>query len=1076
MEVKLPTGGRSKALGGQGIFVDPDTGEGLEVWVDTDLRQRQELLTALKDDGARLVSFHAAPSVSLLILSPKSVRVFDQYCHPIWLSPHSRRVYEHRVVAGKLDEAWKRKVMLKSWWVKECLAAGMFLGQVEDWGGCRAGGPITDLTSIPSPTPPPYLPMETQGVKQSLQPGQSPSIDQGILTPPLSVKDSALSPNDTFTLLDDHGNHSNITELYQSSPKISPQRHLQLSQDRQPANQATTSIRQHGDTGPKEENDVQIGETEGTATNDRDSSKVKLDVAKKQLGEPAVYAVVSKESGPDLPTQIGEQGASVADVLGDSGDKTSMRPELLPAQTSDPKSSPRPERNLSPTATEAAEALDHIPPGRPSQGDVHVGDSEVIGPPREDAAEVEVDMLDETPQPDIFPELVKDVDRPAELENSPIQTAGTVDETTSLDPHTNASMPPLATVPVSGESGILQNVQNVDIPLERFNNESPERKEQPPPDPVDMTTLFEGLRFWVDLARPYRSDLVKQIVASGGKIVANYAEATHVLVHDQHAPRWGSIIDFHKDQDIWWLDAGWVSKCISAQRRVDESESVVSIGRRNIKGKSKESERKLHDSHNLHKGKIPAEDLVRILEEEVWFVDGGGSVAAFGRKLADKYGSNTAIAWSTIYRDWRNKVYRFEYLSKPNTASPSSARKKRSRSSEDEDFSLGPSGNKKAKLADSSRQISSSSSPSPRNKNSLDRFCDLFQEAEKDLGEQASDLDSVINHLTKDSGVGVEQMTRLYMAWKDSRRWFINSGRKEWLESREDRPLDAPPGGAKSSPAKCPEQGTALPGGEINDTDKTTSSPARHTTYTTEQLIEIFEKHAPKLKHTPVRPLMRLLAKEYGAYPARIWKRKFNDWRAGRRAFARVEEQEKIEHTDGMDEADLDNEVEDHPSPADDQDYVDDGTSDSDFEILEVDSDGEDLGGSGSTSRRKLDDSRANLRQQDIQGNEFKSKRVSRNAYTEQEERDMAGYIVRRIPLKTSMRTADWQEFGATHPHRSVAAYVEHYRMYEKRINHLVSEIIGDILATAEGDVKPSGSQMRAISVNSDSSSIVELP
>lgn len=39
-----PHGGLSTSSGGKGIFVNPDTEEPLEVWVDTDLRGRQSIL------------------------------------------------------------------------------------------------------------------------------------------------------------------------------------------------------------------------------------------------------------------------------------------------------------------------------------------------------------------------------------------------------------------------------------------------------------------------------------------------------------------------------------------------------------------------------------------------------------------------------------------------------------------------------------------------------------------------------------------------------------------------------------------------------------------------------------------------------------------------------------------------------------------------------------------------------------------------------------------------------------------------------------------------------------------------
>lgn len=43
-----PRGGLTNTNGGQGIFIDITTGEGLEIWVDTDLKDRQSLLHTLE--------------------------------------------------------------------------------------------------------------------------------------------------------------------------------------------------------------------------------------------------------------------------------------------------------------------------------------------------------------------------------------------------------------------------------------------------------------------------------------------------------------------------------------------------------------------------------------------------------------------------------------------------------------------------------------------------------------------------------------------------------------------------------------------------------------------------------------------------------------------------------------------------------------------------------------------------------------------------------------------------------------------------------------------------------------------
>ena len=66
------------------------------------------------------------------MLSPRSVRMFDTYCHPAWLSPESRQLDEaqrrREAKRGqKMVPAWKEKVLLKEWWIDRCFEAGRLL-------------------------------------------------------------------------------------------------------------------------------------------------------------------------------------------------------------------------------------------------------------------------------------------------------------------------------------------------------------------------------------------------------------------------------------------------------------------------------------------------------------------------------------------------------------------------------------------------------------------------------------------------------------------------------------------------------------------------------------------------------------------------------------------------------------------------------------------------------------------------------------------------------------------------------------------------------------------------------------
>lgn len=68
------------------------------------------------------------PETKLLLLHPSSYRLFDGFCHPDWYPPRKKRAYYAAQEEGhRVDEPWKKKVMLKESWVDKCLAAGRFL-------------------------------------------------------------------------------------------------------------------------------------------------------------------------------------------------------------------------------------------------------------------------------------------------------------------------------------------------------------------------------------------------------------------------------------------------------------------------------------------------------------------------------------------------------------------------------------------------------------------------------------------------------------------------------------------------------------------------------------------------------------------------------------------------------------------------------------------------------------------------------------------------------------------------------------------------------------------------------------
>lgn len=148
--------------------VDGDDGdeEGrLEIWVDSDIKDRVALIKSLQvchaqqsslfrlnrtgclpvksidlliplnqAEGASISLAHDSPTTQLIILSPRSIPIFDAYCHPAWLRPYERKRYNlfrSKLVEREKDdppvEQWTYKVLLKEEWVGRCLEAGRFL-------------------------------------------------------------------------------------------------------------------------------------------------------------------------------------------------------------------------------------------------------------------------------------------------------------------------------------------------------------------------------------------------------------------------------------------------------------------------------------------------------------------------------------------------------------------------------------------------------------------------------------------------------------------------------------------------------------------------------------------------------------------------------------------------------------------------------------------------------------------------------------------------------------------------------------------------------------------------------------
>ncbi|OCF33562.1 hypothetical protein I316_04634 [Kwoniella heveanensis BCC8398] len=153
--VNYPKGGVTSQKKKKGIFADPEKDKKLRVWVDPMLRGRVSMIQKIKGEHGRISADHTEKETQLIILSPRSTYLFDMYCHPDWLCHEDLlRFSRKRPKLSKSgeEEPWQRKVLLKEMWISRCLEAGRFLGEADDWGGCRAGGPpVGVLTTTEAP-------------------------------------------------------------------------------------------------------------------------------------------------------------------------------------------------------------------------------------------------------------------------------------------------------------------------------------------------------------------------------------------------------------------------------------------------------------------------------------------------------------------------------------------------------------------------------------------------------------------------------------------------------------------------------------------------------------------------------------------------------------------------------------------------------------------------------------------------------------------------------------------------------------------------------------------------------------
>lgn len=135
--------------------------------------------------------------------------------------------------------------------------------------------------------------------------------------------------------------------------------------------------------------------------------------------------------------------------------------------------------------------------------------------------------------------------------------------------------------PPTSSTGLMANKRraspNVSTPVET-QSAVPTDLSQSQNSTLDPSLLFAGLRFLVDPKRPNRTQLLRSIQKAGGKIVADYSEATHVLVHgfatssSVDRDHWRQIMGEVVPQGVWFLFAQWALKSLEMNRHLPESD------------------------------------------------------------------------------------------------------------------------------------------------------------------------------------------------------------------------------------------------------------------------------------------------------------------------------------------------------------------------------------------------------------------------------------------------------------------------------------------------------------------------
>ncbi|ORX37693.1 hypothetical protein BD324DRAFT_650247 [Kockovaella imperatae] len=550
-----PVGGTSQAKGGRGIFRDADD-EPLLVWVDLDVNDRMNILRSLREEGAEIAVQHWDSYCHILIMAPASVKIFDMYCHPGFMTSAQYRRYRkqrrNRLANGEEGgrEIWQEKVMLKETWVSNCVESGTFLGADDNWAGLRVGGPLPpeDQMKVDSPPGPtaeiPDAPEiniipATQQERVASSPAREPSAEDE--DEAAEAQTALKNDGRSFTEVDHEVDHEQmVTEDTNTSGRASRE---DFDLEDAVVDQQTSAVASEQIEAGDVVSSSDVGK-EAAMRNQLEVVPIDDDLLPIQLSP--------SPEPPDTPVTIMRER--------DDG-----RLEVVSREESEEPEETVEEREPEPLANKASDSqtTNHTgslltPAGVNSlSGQEYNRDAEAA-----EEAEVELGTLmdaDNGAEAAGYPQAeVKELLEPVAEATVPLAESHEMEQ----EPAEEAPTVPASRIQTEAftQSPVQIGQMNGHVNAEAGPS-TPRRS--PIHSVVEPRKLFEGYRFWVDLKRGDRKDIIRRLKEAGGEIVAEYEHATHVLVYDPKGANWTSIIYQVVKQGVWFMSFRWALNCLN---------------------------------------------------------------------------------------------------------------------------------------------------------------------------------------------------------------------------------------------------------------------------------------------------------------------------------------------------------------------------------------------------------------------------------------------------------------------------------------------------------------------------------